>query len=450
MKTLLSFEWKLFLRNRIFLLGIGLVFFAGIYAIYYGNTEIIRQKATISSVQKADLERVAKQKADFKEPNFEASWRMSRVITNIPSSLAALSLGQRDVFPYYKSVRTYGLYSGIFSSEIANPLKLLTGNFDLAFVFIFLLPLLIIALSFNVLSSEKEQGTLSLILSNQISLKRLIGTKMLFRFLLVLALVTLLFLLGIIWTGTGLNSYAISWFASTCLYIAFWFSVAFWVVSLQKNTSFNALSLLAAWLVFVLVIPTLINLYLESSQPISSGATLQRELREIPEKGWNVPRKETISNFFTKYPNKKVDTTKVDANMVFEIAAIQGMDDISKPAFGTYKQELQNRINLSRNLSWLSPAAQTQSMMNQLADSDTDNYLNYLNNLETYYHQLKGFFDDMKLANKKFGKSDFDSIPKPEISINKISFSWIQILPVLLFGLVFLGLGWLNIKKRFV
>ena len=61
MKTLLTFEWKLFLRNRIFLLGIGLLFMAGIYAIYYGNTEISRQKTTVESVQKSDNERLAKQ-----------------------------------------------------------------------------------------------------------------------------------------------------------------------------------------------------------------------------------------------------------------------------------------------------------------------------------------------------------------------------------------------------
>ena len=48
------------------------------------------------------------------------------------------------------------------NGEVESPLNLMVGRFDLTFVVIYLLPLLVLALSFNVLSEEREQGTLAL------------------------------------------------------------------------------------------------------------------------------------------------------------------------------------------------------------------------------------------------------------------------------------------------
>lgn len=444
MKTILKYEWISLLRNRILMGSIGVLFLAGIYAIYYGHAEISRQSNAINVVLKAEKEKIAKQKADFKEPNFAVSWRTQRTIANEPKPLAALTIGQRDVFPYYKKVGAYGLYSSIFSSEIANPFKLLTGNFDLSFVFIFLLPLLIIALSYNLLSSEQEQGTLSLILVNQISLKKLVIQKIIFRFIIVLGFVFSLFMVGIFWTKTPLDATTIYWLLGVCVYILFWFSLVFFWVSFQQSSSFNALALLGSWLFFVVIIPTFLNLYLESTRPLGSGANLQRELRENSEKGWNIPRKVAFESYFKNLPQNKVDTTKVSADMVFEIAAIHQIDKVATLLFGAYKNQLKERINLAKSMSWISPATQTQSLMNELANVDTEAYVHFLENLEGYYPKLKSFFDTQKLANKKFEKADFESIPNPEVSEMEVGSVWSGLFSTGLFILLFIGVRWRN------
>ncbi len=446
MTTILKYEWISLLRNRILLGAMGLIFLAGIYAIYYGNTEMTKQKATIQLVQDAEKEKITKQKSDFKEPSFEVSWRTQRTLVNPPQSLAAFTIGQRDVFPFTKTIRAYGLYGSIFGSEIANPFKLLTGNFDLAFVFIFLLPLLIIALSYNLLSAEQEQGTLSLILVNEISLSKLIFQKLIFRVLVVLGFVILLFLVGIVWTSTPLNLRSIVWLIGTCLYILFWFSLVFFWVSYRQSSSFNALALLGSWLLFVVIIPTFLNLYLESTRPLTSGANLQRELREITEAGWNVPKKENLKKYFLE--NGIIDTTKISADMVHEIALVHYMDKNAAPHFAEYKTQLNERVNLSRSMSWLSPATQTQSLLNQLANVDTDAYLRFLESLESYYPKFKGFFDSQKLANKKFDKNDFDKIPMPTFKQNESKIIWTEFLPIGIFIMLFFGLGWRKMNQK--
>ena len=77
----------------------------------------------------------------------------------------------------------------------------MVGRFDLAFVTVYLLPLLVLALSFNVLSEEREQGTLALTLSQPVSARDVVGAKLAFRALLVVGLAAGVSLLGILATG---------------------------------------------------------------------------------------------------------------------------------------------------------------------------------------------------------------------------------------------------------
>ncbi len=445
MKAILLNEWKNLSRNKQLLIAIALFFAVGLYAIYYGNSEIKKQQNTIALVLEKEQESINKAKESFKEPSFETSWGVRRTLANAPSPLTALSLGQRDVFPYTKTVRTYGLYSSMFSSEIANPYKLLTGNFDLAFVFIFLLPLLLIALSYNLLSAEKENGTLALILVNHISLKQLIFTKITFRFLLILGFIILLFFVGLLATNTPMNSHAFGWLIAIIAYTIFWACLIFYWVSWQQSSAFNALVLLGNWLFFVVLIPTFLNMYLESTKPVVSGANLQRELREITEQGWAVPKKENLAKFFTE--KGKIDTTKIDAGMIHTIAMIYYMDKTAKPHFDEYKQQLAEQVQTANALSWLSPAIQTQTALNQIANSDTDAYLSFLENSESYYEELKAFFDTQKLNNQKFQKTDFDKIPKPEITASAGFIDLMGFIKILALGLVFLMLGWMRLRR---
>ena len=99
-----------------------------------------------------------------------------------PVPLAALAVGQSDLLPYYYDVSIYTNESTFQQNgEVENPLNLMVGRFDLAFVVIYLLPLLVLALSYNVLSEEREQGTLALTLSQPVSARSVVAAKLWFR-----------------------------------------------------------------------------------------------------------------------------------------------------------------------------------------------------------------------------------------------------------------------------
>jgi ABC-2 type transport system permease protein len=48
-------------------------------------------------------------------------------------------------------------YYQLFENELPNPVNLLAGNFDLAFVLIYLFPLLLIVFCYGLFSAEREK-----------------------------------------------------------------------------------------------------------------------------------------------------------------------------------------------------------------------------------------------------------------------------------------------------
>lgn len=79
-----------------------------------------------------------------------------------PRPLAALVVGRGDLDPSHVLVTTASRPATQGEDEIENPTHLLTGRFDLGFVIVAIYPLVILALSYNLLAAEREQGTLLL------------------------------------------------------------------------------------------------------------------------------------------------------------------------------------------------------------------------------------------------------------------------------------------------
>jgi ABC-2 type transport system permease protein len=62
-----------------------------------------------------------------------------------PAATGALAIGQSDLYPYYFKISTNSKETFANNDEIENPVHLLAGRFDLAFVIVYLLPLVILA-----------------------------------------------------------------------------------------------------------------------------------------------------------------------------------------------------------------------------------------------------------------------------------------------------------------
>lgn len=115
----------------------------------------------------------------------------------LPRSPSARATSCRNYF----KVTTDAKETMLAASEIENPHRLLTGRFDLAFVLIYLYPLLILALAYNLLSIENEQGTLVLTLSQPVSVRTLVAAKVALRCGVFLAAVALMTAVAMVASG---------------------------------------------------------------------------------------------------------------------------------------------------------------------------------------------------------------------------------------------------------
>ena len=211
MKTLIhitSFEWKTLWRSNTLKVLLFVIIGAGVYGIFFGKFEIDKQEASISQVQQHERQQfdsllhwanldttVAGNKENFLKAVSPtgSGWNkhFTYYLTNKAPDAAGLCLGQRDLFPAYYGFNVTDLARQVNTSELANPMKLLTGNFDLSYVFVFLFPLLIVALFYNLYAGEKEGGTLLLLQSQSTPLKMILISKGLIRLLIVWGLATL-------------------------------------------------------------------------------------------------------------------------------------------------------------------------------------------------------------------------------------------------------------------
>jgi ABC-2 type transport system permease protein len=261
------------------------------------------------------------------------------------------------VNPYYLKLRLLGLQGQLYASENVNPTKVLNGNFDLAFVVVYLVPLLIIALGFNVLSSEKEQGILPLLLAQPISAMQLVAAKLMFRLGLVLGLVGLLSAAGLAWAGVPLDGRVLLWLGLVGLYCLFWVGVVLLVTAWQRSSSFNAVALLGVWLGLLVLVPSLLNVYVTAARPVTQGLALTMQQREAIHGGWDRPKAETMTRFFADYPQYR-DTAAIKERFVWRwYYAFQYLGDKSAAPLATaYSQGLRQRYDLVSRLAWLSPA----------------------------------------------------------------------------------------------
>ncbi|KAA3437010.1 ABC transporter permease [Rufibacter hautae] len=412
---LIKYEWLNFRAYRGLVILSTLALVAGLYGIYYGTTEVERQRENIAGLEVLTQHNVAEMKTKYpsEADAGDIGYYHSTFAVHHPDSWASLSLGQRDVNPYYIKLRLLNLQSQLYDSENINPLKVLSGNFDLAFVLVYLFPLLIIGLCFNILSIEKEQGTLPLLLSQPISLPLIVGAKLTFRMMVVLGMALLLSIVAMVWGAVVPDARIALWLGVVVLYCVFWFGMAFLVAALQKNSAFNAVTLLGVWLLLTIIIPALLNVYVSIRQPVPQALALTIKQREVVHGGWDKPKRETMEAFFVRYPQYR-DTAEIQGRFAwkwyyaFHLLGDIAVEDLAKE----YQSSLQARHDLVQNLNVLSVPVNVQGIFNAMAGSDLPSYLQFLQSATHYHDTLREFYYPFLFKQVGFTHADYAREPR--------------------------------------
>jgi ABC-2 type transport system permease protein len=414
------------------------------YGLFRGHTWARHQQASLAQMEQDERERLGeigrriteeerKATAEGKplaypawgprHPAYVGIYRGQRYAALPPAPLAPLAVGQTDVLPNHFKVSAGMKESFLIAQETESPFKLLAGQFDLAFVIIYFYPLLILALTFNLVASEREDGTLRMLLSNSVRLRSIVLGKVTARASIVLGSALLFSLAGLAVSGQGIGGSAISrvllWGSAVVVYGAFWFALGVAVGSLGKSAATNALALAACYLAFVVVIPSLVNLGATTLYPVPSRIEFVNALRAETQEA-NRQGSQLLARYFEDHPElaKPQDTTSPfsktgeDDFAMLSLAKDELVARRMQPLLERFDAQLDHRHRLVDRWRYLSPAILMQSLLYDVSGVGVERYQHFLLQVDRYHQTWRGYFSTRIFEKRALASGDLADLPR--------------------------------------
>lgn len=424
------YDWKNLWRSHSLKILLAVFLGAGIYGIYFGKFEIDKQQVHIETVEKLERQKfdslilwvALDTSLEANKFNYEkavsptgAGWSMhfQYYFANQASPLAGLCLGQRDLYPVYYGIEMTDLTRQTNIGELANPLKLLTGNFDLSYVIIFLLPLLLMTLFYDLYASEKEGGTLSLLQTQSTSLTFILLSKGILRLMIVWVLSTFLLLLGFVLQAISIVeniALLFQWLLVIYTYSLFWVALMTAIIALKQSSALSAILGLGVWLLFTLILPAFINLLVSAYAPLPNRTEINNVIRTLNDQNWESPKSFVLDKFYADYPEySQSDTTNFDK---WYYATFVILDD----GVASLQAEIETQIN-QRNLllqqwQYLAPSAWAYEQLSKLSGTNRESHLEFMQQVKANHESLKKIYFKRIFQGEKFTLQDLKELEK--------------------------------------
>ena len=332
-----------------------------------------------------------------------------------PAPLAPLAIGQSDLYPYYVKVSTTGSETFLNNDEIEHPVHLLSGRFDLAFVILYLYPLLILALGYNLVSGEKEAGTLALTLSQPVTLRALVAGKVALRFSFVLGLVLLLSLAGAALGGARLSADGsllrlALWAAVVAGYGAFWFALAAVINGLGRSSAANAMALSGFWLALVLLLPSVLNVFIKVAHPVPSRVEMINAMRSAASEA-SAQGDKLLSRYLQDHPELAGETANPHDFSVLRIAVESEVERKMRPVLHEFDRQLERQQALLDRYRFLSPAIAVQTALFDLAGTSTHRYRHFVGLVGEFHEAWRAWFAPRTLRGERLTPADIEALP---------------------------------------
>ena len=417
-RILFPHELRLLYRNRVLVSLFTLIVVVLLASLWIGSSMLHKQQRTIGKINAYQAEmtdslakRILRIEAAnmhypgfiWDDPTFAYNTARNegpQFAVKQPFPLQALVVGQSDVQPYYYKVYINRKQYLVFEGEIDNSFLQFIGNFDFAFVVIYLLPLLIIVFTYNLLSSEKEQGTWVLLKTSNQSIARLMLYRVGIRYGLFTvffwAVVTpvLALLIGPSFLATS-NWWWVVGFVS--LYFGFWFALSFLINSFSLSSNLNALALIFLWLFLGLLIPNLLQIGLNRLYPVPSRISLtneeRRAINQYFEKDGQTLTKEVFNSPRTQIRQASI----VTPGMVYGYGVIvyksqEIKDAAARVAEQTLYGQIQKQQDAIGRLQLISPALMMQEVLAALAGTHWYQFNQFSLNVDAFRLQTQRFY----------------------------------------------------------
>jgi ABC-2 type transport system permease protein len=339
-----------------------------------------------------------------------------------------LAIGQSDLIPSSYKVGLDGRLEwqarGRVAQQLEHPLLLKAGRFDLAFVILYLYPLVILAIGAGMITSEKEAGTLHLLLSQPIPLRTLVIGKVCARAVLTLACAlgvsyAALLLAGMPADG-GAAARLLVWSAAVVIYGGFWLGLCVLINAFARSAAAAALMLAVAWLALLVIVPSLINTVATALYPVPPRSELLTATRAA-EDAARSRRRTLVAEFLARRPdiaaygwtteNLGVGYPLVPEAMPEKIEAAETLSML-EPVIARFEEQFFKQQHLAASAAILSPAVLMQSLLYDLAGTGRARHEHFLRQLNVFNEAWNAFFDVKPFQRKMVSAADYDRFPR--------------------------------------
>jgi ABC-2 type transport system permease protein len=389
-KTILRLECRNLSSGPALWIGCGALLAAVAYGIWNG--------AAWTSYQHSPMESSSPAPSD--DP-FVLSTREQFAVLP-PGPLSLLCVGDSELRPPAAKVLAWSTPGSLFAqTELHNPANLRAGRFDAAFIMVYLLPLFILSLSFDLVSAEREGGTLALIRAHPASLACVLLLKTLPRAVVTWAMVWLCGLgAASIIPGTA-RLRLVLWILAVCLYAAFWIVLALAINFFGYGSSTNAVILVGCWIVLAIVTPALIDNFIQAKWPLPppSEIILAAEQAELD---YSRDRQTAIADLLREHPEYRPASGEMPGGrQPGVIAAFLREQPALDAVEQRHREAIARRESAAEKLLWLSPVVALQLALADLAGSGAHRSRYFRRQVDNFIRKERAYYFPMVLRGEK-------------------------------------------------
>ena len=419
--AILFHERLIFLARGPAMAAIALLVATVFYAGWSGDTWRDSRSASLTAYEAETLERLdgwRTQLADIESGKVEPSpfdanpMSISFPATLPPASLNDFAIGHADLHPASAEISPWRNVSSVFGRyQFDNPTMLASSTFDVAFVIVFLLPIAMIAVSFDVVSSERQRGSLAMVLVSPVSLERVVWTRLAFRNgVLWLVAAAAMFVLAIL-NDAGGDRFARFglWLGASFAYGLFWFAIIGVCVAWFRSAIATAGALLGAWVLFSVVLPATVATMAESAFPTPSRLAYLSEIREAQgETNRNLA--DMTSGFLMDHPDLTVGDDSMPAYMRAAFLSNEAARESTRPVMEDYDAARQGRSDTVSWAQFLSPSIITHRLLLLAAGGDLDRQHAYQSQVLVSLDGLSDALGPAIVSRNRISLEEFDAL----------------------------------------
>lgn len=404
--SIFLYEWRHFIRSPFKIIAILLFIIASIYGLYNGANLYEKQRTEVEKIEQKIKEERQKLITAYEEGKlipedrpwvdmslpFWAVWFSWVYHFKSPSPAIVYSIGQGEQYGFYKRISFWASpYDADLAEEIANPERLQTGTLDFSFALLFLMPLVLLVLLYNIKSIETEQGFMVLIEVQSSARNSWVLSRVGFYFVLLMIVILSLILYGAILTSVFAEAHEAfgKMLLYGFLYLAFWSILYFFILQKGKSIIGNTLKMIGIYLLFAFIIPAAVHQYLSIKQPANLMTDFinvrdqQQTLYEQPDSIFLAE----LNDLFPKIKNSPIykDSIKRSSAMSYSTSAL--VNELNKAGIQPIERESQVKNIFIKNTFWFNPVSFFQNRFNNIAQTHFEDYQSYRDEIQTLIDQ---------------------------------------------------------------